>query len=68
MTGVVKVVVPGDNNTPPEGSVYQSVVQFGGTLVTDMLTVPVPQREPSIAVDATGNEYTVTVTSEQPVL
>ncbi len=63
--GVVNVVtpVPPDNTVPPDDAAYQSTVQPAGTLVTPILTVPVPHLLPLDAVANPGALFTVAVTA-----
>ncbi len=51
--------VPPDNTVPPEDAAYQSTVQPAGTLVTPILTVPVPHLLPLDAVARVGAALTV---------
>jgi len=60
--GVVKLVLPDNNNIPPVGESYQSVV-VPAPSTADIFTVPVPQREPLVPVGAAGNALTVAVTA-----
>jgi len=64
--------VPPDNTVPPVDAAYQSMVSpVPG--VDEILTVPVPQREPAVPVGDDGTVFTVAVTAvldadKQPVV
>ena len=59
--GVVNEVtpVPPANTDPPDVAAYQSIVSPALT-VAEILTVPVPHREPAVPVGAVGTEIMVT--------
>ena len=63
--GVVKVdnvvVLSVCNSVPPEFAVYHRIVP-AVALDAAIVTVPVPQREPVIAVGAVADGYTVATT------
>ena len=60
--GVVNDVtpVPPVSTEPPVAAAYQSIVSPAET-DAEMLTIPVPQREPFVAVGAVGNGFTTTL-------
>ena len=61
-------MLPIRSGLPPVGAEYQSVVQPDGTFATAKLTDPLPQRDPSTAVDKPGNTFTVAVTGTRLLL
>ena len=63
MLGVVKLVLPLDNATPPDDAAYQSIV-LPATAVADIETVPVPHLELLTGdVGTPGTALTVAVTA-----
>ena len=67
MEGVVKEVTPFPpvNTVPPDEAAYQSIVS-PMPAVPEIVTVPVPQRDPSEPVGNDGTEFTVAVTAVRP--
>jgi len=61
MFGVVKAVLPDNNNVPPVEASYQSTVLLAGG-VAPMVTEPAPQREVLSAEGAAGGVFTVAIT------